>query len=185
MPSILGSQPHTVMEIADKVVMEIHRRGAVDDADREKPIPEPMNWDLELRTRERVLDLIIRVSREEDINPLFVMAIVKAESNFNHRALSRAGAVGLMQVLPSTAMWVNSGLNVYNPEDNLRLGIRYFKMMRTKFKGYTRLALAAYNAGPRRVYQAGWKVPNIPETQVYVPRVMGYFNKYRRIASIV
>jgi soluble lytic murein transglycosylase-like protein len=146
--------------------------------------PLIVDWDEKLSTKERVLDLIIKVSREEDINPVFVMAIVKAESNFDHLAVSRMGAIGLMQVMPKTAWWLDSGLDVYNPEDNLRLGIRYFKLMRTKFKGYTQLALAAYNAGPGNVMKAGWKIPNITETQVYVPRVMAYYNKYREVAVV-
>ncbi len=179
-PNILGSHSLTPLEQA---IRDCEARRIAIALELSKPRPV-VDWDKKLATKEDVLDLIIKVSREEDINPVFVMAIVAAESNFEHRAVSRMGAIGLMQVMPRTAWWLDSGLDVYNPWDNLKLGIRYFKMMRAKFKGYTKLALAAYNAGPGNVIRAGWNVPKIRETQLYVPRVLAYWNKYKEVADV-
>lgn len=179
-PTILGSYSLPAIDMA---IIDCDMKEFAEAREAELWESPVVNWDERLKTKEDVLDLIIKISNEEGINPVFVMAVVAAESNFNHRAISRVGAVGLMQVMPKTAWWLDTSLDVYNPEDNLRLGIRYFKMMRTKFKGYTKLALAAYNAGPHRVQQAGWKIPNLTETQLYVPRVMAFYNKFRRIVN--
>lgn len=176
----------TLLQLAqiERHIQSIESR--VDKINEEKALnsgTRGVDWDAALSSKEDVLDLIIKVSNEEGINPVFVMAMVKVESNFNHKALSPMGAVGLMQVLPKTAWWFDSSLDVWNPEDNLRLGIRYYKYLRAKFKGYTQLALAAYNAGPHNVIKAGWKIPNIEETQLYVPKVMANYNKFRRIVD--
>jgi len=91
-------------------------------------------------------------------DPYLVLALIRQESAFNERARSRVGAVGLMQVMPRTARLVDRKMTVqklYQPENNLRVGIRYFNGLSSRYEGDVELALAAYNAGPHRVDR--WK----------------------------
>ena len=114
--------------------------------------------------------LVDEISSKYGIDSKLVKSVIKAESNFNPQATSHAGAMGLMQLMPQTAQ----SLGVANPYDifqNLDGGIRLLKTLLNSFAGNTELALAAYNAGSKRVIDAGG-VPPIPETQNYVKQVL-------------
>lgn len=116
--------------------------------------------------------IIKKYSKENNIDETLVKAVIKAESGFNPQAKSPVGALGLMQLMPSTA----KGLGVDNPldpEQNIAGGTKYLKNLVTKFGGRVDLALAAYNAGPNAVNKYGG-IPPYNETQNYVKRVLGY-----------
>jgi hypothetical protein len=98
------------------------------------------------------------------------LSLVQQESGFRPDAVSRAGAVGLGQLMPGTAR--DLGVDPTNPEQNLEGAARYLRQQLDRFGGNMPLALAAYNAGPRRVVEAGNAIPDNPETQAYVPSVM-------------
>jgi len=118
---------------------------------------------------------IQQAATEAGIDPALLASLVRHESNFNPSARSHAGATGLAQLMPGTAAGL--GVDPTDPMDNLRGGARYLKQQLDRF-GSVDLALAAYNAGPNRVAQAGG-VPRITETQNYVQRVMSTWEQLR------
>ena len=122
--------------------------------------------------------IIGQASREFGVDRLLIKAVIKAESDFNHRAVSRKGAQGLMQLMPETANEMKVG-NPFNPEENIFGGTRYLSLLLKRFRGDERLALAAYNAGPEKV-ESGQRVPAIPETRTFVKRVLKYWKSYKK-----
>lgn len=112
----------------------------------------------------------IAYSHNVDISPNLIKSIIKQESGFNPKAVSHAGAQGLMQLMPSTAKLVGVH-NTMNPYDNLRGGVTYLAQMLRRFDGNLPKALAAYNAGPEAIekYQG---IPPYKETKNYVQSIM-------------
>jgi soluble lytic murein transglycosylase-like protein len=110
------------------------------------------------------------------IPPELALAVIKVESGFNPRAVSRTGAMGLMQLMPQTAALLGVTLP-FDPRQNVLAGVRYLRMLVNTFDGDVPLALAAYNAGAGAVRRAG-KIPPIPETQRYVPMVLHYYHLF-------
>ncbi len=110
-----------------------------------------------------------------------IKAVIKAESDFNHRAMSRKGAVGLMQLMPETAREMEVK-NPFNPAENILGGTRYLAVLLKRFDNDKPMALAAFNAGPERVEACG-RVPAIRETRQYVNRVLFYYERLRSKAE--
>jgi soluble lytic murein transglycosylase-like protein len=116
--------------------------------------------------------LIEEHATRNTISADLVRALIQAESAFNPFARSPKGAMGLMQLMPATALEFGV-LNPYDPIENVRAGVKYLKQLLTSYHGREELALAAYNAGPGAVKKYGGTVPPYRETQNYVARVRG------------
>ncbi|MCE5263544.1 MAG: lytic transglycosylase domain-containing protein [Deltaproteobacteria bacterium] len=127
-------------------------------------------------------DLITRASERYRVDSALVKAVIKAESNFNHRAVSPVGARGLMQLMPATAATLQVK-DSFHPETNIDGGVRYLRYLMNLFNGNLPLVLAAYNAGENAVMRYNNRIPPYPETQTYVKRVLNYFNGYRKSAT--
>ncbi len=119
---------------------------------------------------------IVRHARRHRLEPALLRAVIKAESDFDPNAVSRAGAVGLMQLMPHTAVRLDVR-DSYDPEDNIGGGAQYLRSLLDRFQGNVTLALAAYNAGEQVVdrYQA---VPPFDETRTYVVKVLRFYRGY-------
>lgn len=122
--------------------------------------------------------IIDKASKQFDVDPCLIKAIIKAESSFEPDAISSSGAQGLMQLMPATAkdMQVN---NPFDPEENIFGGTKYLNLLLKKFKQNTRLAVAAYNIGATTVATYN-SVPPIPQTRRFVERVMKYYIEFRK-----
>jgi transglycosylase-like protein with SLT domain len=125
---------------------------------------------------------VAREAKQHRLQPALLFAVMKAESSFNPVVVSKAGAVGLMQLVPETAM--RHGVrNLYDTDENVAGGARHLRYLLDRFHGNTRLALAAYNAGERKVDRYG-KIPPYKETRHYVQKVLSYYRDYRKEASL-
>jgi soluble lytic murein transglycosylase-like protein len=112
------------------------------------------------------------------VDQRLVKAVIKAESDFDHHAVSRKGAAGLMQLMPGTAEEMKVG-NPYNPKENIVGGTRYLGSLLRRFHDDTALAVAAFNAGPGKVEACGG-VPPIEETRNFVEKVLYYYGLFRK-----
>jgi hypothetical protein len=121
--------------------------------------------------------IINKASKKHDVDPAIVKAVIMAESSYNPRAVSPKGAVGLMQLMPSTAESLGVA-NSFNPEQNIQGGTKYLKELIDKFDGDIKLALAAYNAGPAHVKKHNG-VPPFKDTVYYVYKVYHYYDFYK------
>jgi soluble lytic murein transglycosylase-like protein len=142
------------------------------------PWPKYSTPTISARKTEHVLHpIIVQASRRHQVDPALVYAIIMAESGYNPKAVSKRGARGLMQLMPKTA----EALGVedsFNPEQNIDGGVRHFKWLVNQFDGNIKLALAAYNAGSRKVrrYQG---VPPFRATRLYIKKVFKYYHIYK------
>jgi len=140
--------------------------------------------DRQLRTRFKVAQgnpqeyehLIQSSAAKYGVSAALVKAVIQAESGYNPNAVSRAGASGLMQLMPGTAKQLKVA-DAFNPKQNVDGGVRYLKFLLDTFKGDVSLALAAYNAGMGKVAKYGG-IPPYEETRTYVSRVLSYMGSY-------
>lgn len=123
-------------------------------------------------------ETVARCAHAYQLSPALLMAVIKAESGFNPMVISKAGAVGLMQLVPETAM-LHGVYNLYDTRDNITGGAKHLRYLLNRYHGNVRLALAAYNAGARKVDRYH-QVPPFRETKAYVKKVMGFYRDYRR-----
>ena len=125
--------------------------------------------------------LIEAFAAEHSIDSALIRAVIRAESNFNHRAVSRKGAQGLMQLMPAT-IWRLSVGDAFDPHENIGAGVRYLRQLLDQFQGDLTLTLAAYNAGENAVLRYRG-VPPYQETREYVRKVLSLYRRTREEPS--
>jgi soluble lytic murein transglycosylase-like protein len=118
--------------------------------------------------------LVDTIAGNHGVDPALVKAVIKTESNFNRFAVSNRGALGLMQLIPSTGRRYGVQ-DFFDPRQNIDGGVRHLKFLLEKFNGNVELSLAAYNAGENLVARLG-RIPSIPETMNYVRKIRGMYN---------
>jgi soluble lytic murein transglycosylase-like protein len=133
-------------------------------------------------TIRRYSAIVESVSRTHGVESALVHAVISAESGYNASAVSRAGARGIMQLMPDTARRFGVD-NIMDPTQNIHGGVKYLRELLTLFNGNKELAVAAYNAGENAVIRAGHRIPNYAETVNYVPKVLGYYRKFQTRAG--
>ena len=121
--------------------------------------------------------IILEAAGQYQVEPALIKAIIMAESGYNPLAISKKGAIGLMQLMPGTAEALGVE-DIFDPEHNINAGVKYFRQLLGKFNGNVRLSLAAYNAGTKKVmkYQG---IPPFKSTQYYVKKVFEYYQYYK------
>jgi len=128
-----------------------------------------------LAVRQKRFDPIIRkAAKRHQVDARLIHAVIRAESAYNPKAVSRVGAVGLMQLMPATAKRFGVK-NRRDPQQNINGGVQYLRFLLKHFKSNTKLAVAAYNAGEGAVKKYGNRIPPYRETKAYVVKVMQYY----------
>jgi len=123
--------------------------------------------------KEEIRNHLKAIANELGLEPRLALGMAKVESGYNPKSVSPKGAVGVLQVMPRLA-WHNFGIareRLFDPQVNIRIGLSWMKSLLNRFDHDLDLSLAAYNAGVSRVVRAGYRVPRIRETQLYVRKV--------------
>ncbi len=154
--------PHANVQAAKSAAAEV-------DQYLGKPTAEPNFASRSGFTQEQVDAAIDKAAERHNVDPNLVRALVKVESNFNPNAVSRKGAMGLMQLMPQTARQLKV-TNPFNPDENVDAGVRHLKRLLDSYGGNVQLSLAAYNAGSGAVARSAG-IPHYAETRNYVKRI--------------
>lgn len=142
------------------------------------PAPESTSPSIRVKKEEGLFHpIILEAADRYEVDLDLIKAIIMVESSYNPNAISRRGAKGLMQLMPKTAEALGVG-DSFNPEHNINAGVRYFKKLLDQFNGDVKLALAAYNAGSRKVRKYNG-VPPFKTTQCYIKKVFEYHQYYK------
>ena len=163
---------------------------------------KPQDYILKIIYKTDYSDYIYKYSEENNLNPYLIFSIIKNESNFNKNIESSSGAIGLMQLMESTAVEMANTINegnivkesLYNPEINIKIGTSYFTYLLKHYSQNEALALAAYNAGmgnvdnwikDRTINKDGSNLENIPykETNSYVRKILRDYKIYKDLYS--
>lgn len=172
-------QPHPVVEMEEVSQVAV---SAPLQAECSVALPNNSNSTTSSKKEDILFGTIIQQAADRhQVDPALVRAIIMAESGYNPDAVSKKGAKGLMQLMPKTA----EALGVedsFDPEENVAAGVEYFKKLLNRFDGNVELALAAYNAGSRKVkmYQG---VPPFKATKYYIKKVFKYYEIYKEQAT--
>ncbi|MFH1351756.1 MAG: lytic transglycosylase domain-containing protein [Pseudomonadota bacterium] len=158
-PVIKGPRPHT---------LELFKEEAQEKVFLIRP----------MKNEHLFYSIIHNAADKHRIDPALVKAVIMAESGYNPEAVSKKGAVGLMQLMPATANALGVE-DLYNPEHNIHGGVKYLKQLLRQFEGDLRLAIAAYQVGTERVkkYQG---IPPFKTTHNYIKKVFTYYKFYKK-----
>jgi soluble lytic murein transglycosylase-like protein len=143
-----------------------------------RPAAAPEATALDAPLPARYSDHVIAAARETNVDAALISAVISVESGYNPLARSPAGAVGLMQLMPGTALRYGVK-NRLDPAQNIQGGARYLRDLKAMFGDNLQLVLAAYNAGEEAVIRYGMRIPPFRETVAYVPKVLDYYGRLR------
>ncbi len=152
-----------------------YMRGKSSRTNRKIVINRPVARSTKDPTSQTINDFIHTAATEHGIDPLLIKAIIKAESNFDPAAVSPKGAQGLMQLMPATARDLQVA-DPLDPLENVLGGTRYLRYLLDSYNWDVALSLAAYNAGRGNVKNT---IPKIPETRIYITKVLDNYHSYR------
>jgi soluble lytic murein transglycosylase-like protein len=130
------------------------------------------------RSSMEIQQSIHSAARQKNLDPALIKAVIKVESDFDPQAVSKAGAMGLMQLMPATAATLQVH-DPFNPHENIAAGTRHLSDLLNRFDGNLTLALAAYHAGEKRVRSHG-SIPPIKQTHRYIKKVMAAYRLYQQ-----
>lgn len=173
MQKAMGAEPAAQAEenVQASSVDKAQAISAVQKTENAKKISSKVLDDMPLADQ-NLSTLIEAAARKYKVDPKLVAAVAEVESNGNQNAVSSAGAIGVMQLMPDTA--ASLGVDPYNKQQNVEGGAKYLRQMLDTFGGDTKKAVAAYNAGPGAVKDYGG-VPPYKETQNYVNKVLDIY----------
>ena len=176
-----SSQSSAIKRAAEIEVMVEQKTKSLDKLQPQKSFAEtlkvvpPVDFKYQVQeptkaSKVQIQNMVTNACTKYNIDPKLVMALIQQESGFNQNAISKAGAQGLMQLMPATAKSLGV-TNAFNPQENIEGGVKYLKGLLDRFNGNKILALAAYNAGPNAVTKHNG-IPPYKETQNYVRNIL-------------
>jgi soluble lytic murein transglycosylase-like protein len=167
------------MNLSNNQINSGHHAMILKTATQIDVVPEAYTYKPPYHIADKILydRMVNRIARTYGVESALLHAVISVESRYSPNAVSKAGAIGLMQLMPETAKRYGVA-DPLDPLQNLRGGARYLRYLLKKYNNDRHLALAAYNAGEASVAKYGNQIPPYPETANYVPRVMGYYRKY-------
>jgi len=148
--------------------------GGVSDVGRSMQVYMPSKEDIE-----KYAAIVQTAAKAYGVDASLVHAVISAESGYNQYAVSKRGAMGLMQLMPDTARRYGVQ-NMLDPVENVHGGVRYLRDLLAMFKGRLDLVIAAYNAGENAVVRYGNTIPPYAETRHYVPKVLGFYRNFQK-----
>jgi hypothetical protein len=170
----VSSANGATMKAARSAAAEVDQYLGQDSTQTPSPNPGTVNFIRgRMFTAEQIDAAITEAAARHNVDPNLVRSVVKVESNFNPNAVSRKGAMGLMQLMPGTARSLNV-TNPFDPQQNVDAGVRHLKKLLESFGGDIKLSLPAYNAGAGAVTRSAG-VPHFAETQNYVRRITSLY----------
>ena len=155
----------------------LDRAAAVEERDASR-VADALNGGVSTGAQRRYGGVVAQAAGQFGIDAALLHAVISVESGYNARAVSRRGAAGLMQLMPETARRFGVA-DVFDPADNVRAGAQYLNYLLRLFDNNLQLALAAYNAGEAAVMKYGRRIPPYRETVAYVPKVVGFYEKFK------
>jgi len=167
--------PFANVRAARSAAAEVNRLLGSTESGEAESVTQSSNFDLGQGIPQPNIDSAIeQAAARHHVDPTLVRAVIKVESNFNPYAISRKGAMGLMQLMPQTARQLNVS-NPFDPEENVDAGVRHLKQLMDNYGGDIKLTLAAYNAGQTAVERSAG-IPHFRETRNYVKRITQLYN---------
>ena len=167
------------MYIDDKGVMHFTNAPTSNEHEYKVYIKERTSVSKKFYSTNKYDHYITDASEQTGVDSRLLKAMIKAESDFDPRAVSRKGAMGLMQIMPENFKMLDLK-NPFDPWQNIRAGAQYFQKLYARFNGKLALSLAAYNAGPTAVDRYK-RIPPYQETEEYVRRVLRYYRTFKQL----